>query len=95
MKVFIVLFLLFCFCGESPNPLGIENPVSVSLYLNMDAHPTKVSCEGQIVSYLQYRGERDTIIVPDGSELKSRTYHDGIFKYDYKIAVDGLHWIFP
>jgi len=90
----LLLLLLFISCTKT-NPMGTEDPVTVFLYLSRSASATKISCEGQIVSYLQYEGERDTIRVPDGSELKARIYKSGNFVYKLQIATNNLMWELP
>jgi len=90
----IVLLFLVIGCGTD-NPMGFDDAVTVYLHLTQDGSATKISCEGIIVSYLQYKGERDTIQVPDGSELKARIYDGGDFIYQVKKAKDGLNWELP
>ena len=94
MKKLLLILLLFICCTEN-NPMGTEDPVTVFLYLSRSASATKISCEGQIVCYLQYEGERDTISVPDGSELKARIHKSGDFVYKTKTAVNNLMWELP
>jgi len=90
----IVIVFLFVSC-ENNNPMGTEDPVTVFLYLTKSASATKISCEGQLVSYLQYQWEKDTISVPEGSELKARIYKSGDFVYKTEIAVNHLIWELP
>lgn len=101
MKYSTIIFLL-CLsfgklgCDESFNPVGIEKQrVTVYLRLAMNTYPTKIYCEGQIVSFLQYRYEKDTIKVPDESELKARIYHNQKFTYKTIIAREGFEWKLP
>ena len=93
----IVVVYLFISC-ESSNPTAgndVENDVIVYLYLSKSGSATKIYCEGQIVSYLQYQNERDTINVPENSELKARIYDGGDFVYKTEVAVNNLLWELP
>ena len=93
---YLTIFLMVLFIGcTDKNPMGIEDAVTVYLSLTQNGSATKISCEGVLVSYLQYKGERDTIKVPDESELKARIYDGGSFIYQTKKAKDGLNWILP
>lgn len=99
MKYLIVL-LLFCCCEESAYSIkgsvnNNEVMATVYLYLTQDGYPTKIYNKGHIVSIIQYKGERDTIQVPDSTELKARIYHDGDFSYEILTAYDGLYWKLP
>jgi len=93
LKYLTIILLLLIGCGD--NPMGIEDAVTVYLSLTQSGSATKISCEGIIVSYLQYKGEKDTISVPDGAELKARIYDGGDFVYQVEKAKDGLNWILP
>ena len=96
MKYLIVLLFLVMFIGcTDDNPMGMEDVVTVYLHLIQSGSATKISCEGIIVSYLQYENEKDTISVPDGSELKARIYSSGNFIYKTEIAKNGLNWVLP
>lgn len=92
--IMFILLVLLIGCTEN-NPMGIEDAVTVYLSLTQNGSATKISCEGVLVSYLQYQGERDTIRVPDGSELKARIYDGGDFIYKTEKAKNGLNWILP
>ncbi len=98
MKYLILIFLLLLiFCNCNDNPTGIEEPVTVYLKLNR-AYRTQVFCEEQVVTILFLINECDTIIVPNGSQLKAKMYYSnstlGIVTKT-NTASDGLRWELP
>ncbi len=100
MKYLIIAVLLYFVatayrCGDNSTGIDTEPFVSVSLYLRSTGSATKISCNGTIVSFLQYKGERDTICVPGGALLKARMNKDGKSVYMTEIAKSGLYWVFP
>ena len=92
---YIVLITLSISSCVSENTMGIEDPVSVYLALTQSGYSVKISCEGQIVSMMDFVGEKDTISVPDDTELKARIWHDNKIKYETIRVTNKLSWVLP
>lgn len=93
---FIISFIICLGCNDNnpaaPDP---DEYVTVYLVLTENGRATKIYCNDQIVSYLQYQGERDTIKVPDRIQLKARIYKNGDFEYKIITAEDQFLWELP
>ena len=94
-----VMFMVYVACTNSNdgNPAAPDpvDQVAVYLYLNQSGSSTKIYSDGRLVSYLQYKLERDTITVENGAQLKARIYKDAKFIYKTTTAAEGLLWTLP
>ena len=90
----ILLTALFC---DNSNPAAPDPAEYISVYLVLteNGRATKIYWNDQIISYLQYQWERDTIKVPDRAELKARIYKSGDFEYKVITATNHLLWELP
>ena len=95
MKYLIAFLLLFAMCTENPTEVEEVEFVTVFIHLVQNTKYTTIYCEGEAVSLLQYKEDRDTIQVPAGSELTAEIHVNMLYLYITEIASDSLYWIIP
>lgn len=86
MKYLIVL-LLFVSC----NGVSVD---MIDVYLRLERSASaKVYADGVFVSCLTADGEKDTVSVPDGAEMKARLTYSGIITVQTCTAKKKMLWV--